>query len=373
MKDVTLLLTTNGTTPDPGKTVTVTLPSGLTWSDGTTTPKVFTTDASGNVTLTGIKATSAAGTPTITATSSTGPTAAAVVTVTPATTSAHTYIPGNPVWNWSSVPSGATAIGNGVFLAQNGDLYQNNTVIASGVTSANHVFAPGPGPRITWVNASGGHNSTDGGATVTNYPAVPTGSTAIGNGMFLTPSGEVWSTNAPLVVNGVPLTGVTSAIYELPDSSGRLNYVTSTGGHTYIPGNPTVWNWSSVPSGATAIGNGVFLAQNGDLYQNNTVIASGVTSANHVFAPGPGPRITWVNASGGHNSTDGGATVTNYPAVPTGSTAIGNGMFLTPSGEVWSTNAPLVVNGVPLTGVTSAIYELPDSSGRLNYMAGPTC
>jgi hypothetical protein len=50
--EVILNLTTDGNTPDPGKIVTVVLPAGLTWSDGTSGAKVFTaTDASGNISI----------------------------------------------------------------------------------------------------------------------------------------------------------------------------------------------------------------------------------------------------------------------------------------------------------------------------------
>ncbi|MDN4641618.1 hypothetical protein QCD70_15300, partial [Agreia sp. PsM10] len=112
LKDVTLLLTANGTTPDPGKIVTVTLPSGLTWSDGTTNPKVLTTDANGNITLSGIKAKGAAGNVSIAATSSTGPQTSAVVTVTAATSNAYNATDKSAGVLRPNVPANSTPIGN---------------------------------------------------------------------------------------------------------------------------------------------------------------------------------------------------------------------------------------------------------------------
>jgi hypothetical protein len=53
--DITIHAAQNGA-PAAATPVTVTLPAGITWSDGTTGPRVMTTDASGNVVLTGLKA-----------------------------------------------------------------------------------------------------------------------------------------------------------------------------------------------------------------------------------------------------------------------------------------------------------------------------
>ncbi len=70
LKDVIIQSTTDGTTPSPASTtVSVTLPSGLIWSDGTTGTKSFTTDSNGQVVLSGIKANSTSGTKNIKAAS----------------------------------------------------------------------------------------------------------------------------------------------------------------------------------------------------------------------------------------------------------------------------------------------------------------
>lgn len=54
--DITVHAATNGTPAPAGTPVTVTLPAGLTWSDGTTAPRTLTTDANGDVVLSGLKA-----------------------------------------------------------------------------------------------------------------------------------------------------------------------------------------------------------------------------------------------------------------------------------------------------------------------------
>jgi hypothetical protein len=53
---VVVQATTDGTTPAAGGVITVTLPPGFTWADGTSAARNFVADASGNVTLPGIVA-----------------------------------------------------------------------------------------------------------------------------------------------------------------------------------------------------------------------------------------------------------------------------------------------------------------------------
>ncbi|MFJ2503708.1 hypothetical protein [Microbacterium sp. NPDC087592] len=52
---------TRGGAPAPGEPITVTLPAGLTWSDGTTTPRTLVSDANGEVVLSGVLAGNANG------------------------------------------------------------------------------------------------------------------------------------------------------------------------------------------------------------------------------------------------------------------------------------------------------------------------
>lgn len=62
----TVNVTTDGA-PAVGVAVTVTLPTGFTWSDGTSAPRQFTTDSSGNATVTGVVGPARPGTYAVTA------------------------------------------------------------------------------------------------------------------------------------------------------------------------------------------------------------------------------------------------------------------------------------------------------------------
>lgn len=81
LDDVVIRATTDGTAPNAGALVTVTLPAGLSWPDGTSTPRVLPTNASGEVTLSGLVASEANGTHAITASNGALSTSAPVTVV----------------------------------------------------------------------------------------------------------------------------------------------------------------------------------------------------------------------------------------------------------------------------------------------------
>jgi hypothetical protein len=292
LKDVTIQATTDGTTPAPaGTLVTVTLPSGLTWSDGTTAPRVLPTNANGQVVLSGVKATSGSSSGTISATagavSAVGP-----VTIVPGGTAYNgnigdggNYTGGSPA---PGIPSGSTAIEGGLFLAPNGDLFtQAGQLIASNVTSAASAQYTATTNRwlVGYVSGGTAYNGNIGGGG--NYtggsPAsgIPSGSTAIEGGLFLAPNGDLFTQAGQLIASNV-----TSAASQYTSSTNRwlVGYVSGGtayngnigNGGNYTGGSPA----SGIPSGSTAIEGGLFLAPNGDLFtEAGQLIASNVTSA----------------------------------------------------------------------------------------------
>jgi len=79
LKDIVLKVTTNGTaSPTAGTLVSVILPEGLLWSDGTTGPKALPTDANGEVVISGVKATGTDGDRSVSASFGTGSALASV-------------------------------------------------------------------------------------------------------------------------------------------------------------------------------------------------------------------------------------------------------------------------------------------------------
>ncbi|WP_278103351.1 hypothetical protein [Microbacterium proteolyticum] len=191
---------------------------------------------------------------------------------------AHYYDANGPVrLTFSDVPAGSQAIGYLAFLSSTGDLRQNGTLVATGVTSATaHRYDDTTWHNTaTYVDASGGHYFDANGPVRLSYNNVPAGSKAVGYLAFITPSGD-------LVLNGTVVdSGVLSATAQRYDDATWHNtttYVTASGGH-YYDANGSVRRSFTVPSGSKAVGHLAFLAPNGDLSVNGTSVDTGVLTA----------------------------------------------------------------------------------------------
>lgn len=360
--NVTIQATTDGSAPvAPGTLITVTLPAGLTWSDGSTGSRVLPADANGQVLLTGITATTAVGSPAITA-STTGATASAPVTVTVQESLAVAWTSSGVGGNYPSVPANSTPLGAEYFLAPNGDLYYGNTVVQSGVVSATgYTNAINGAYTLNYATATGA-GALAGGASNT-YPNIPVGSEAIGAEYFLAPNGDLYYGN--IVVS----TGVTSATGYSNANNGAytVNYVTSAGA-VAVTESGAVNDYSSVPAGSVAVGAEYFLAPNGDLYLGNDVVATGVTSAEGYSNANNGAyTVNYVTANGGFALA--GTSFNEYTDVPPGSVAIGAEYFLAPNGDLYVGNQ-LIASGVP-----SAVGYSNTNGGAytVNYIQNPIC
>ncbi len=180
-------------------------------------------------------------------------------------------------YTFLSVPADSKPLGDTAFLAPNGDLYVGNVLVSTGVTSAGvPSLDSGNNSWTPYVSSAGvaGVYSRDDGQTFT-FPAVPVGSTAIGDATFLAPNGDLYVGNS-LAASGVTSVGVPSL-----DTSNNswTPYISSTGiASIYSRTNGQSYTFPSIPLGSTPISDTTFLAPNGDVYVGNTLIASNVTS-----------------------------------------------------------------------------------------------
>lgn len=330
-------LTTSSGAADPGKSVTITLSGGFVFDDGSTS-WVGTTGADGTVTVPVVRIPAAGGSGSVSASSgSMG--ASATLSGTPNGTAYFRGADG-VAKEYPTVPAGSTAVGRNAFLSPTGDLYIEGVVVASGVTkaqadanSANQTivgFIAGgvasyygptgtistfpsipadatPLGRDSYLAPDGGlwiqntliatgvtsavarpnsNNQTvigfiaDGIASfygptgaVSTYPAVPAGSTAVGRNVFLAPNGDLYEGNTVIASN------VSKAFADLNSANVTgIGYI--SGGVAYYRGpTGTSAPFPAVPAGSTPVGRNIFLAPNGDMYESNTKIASGVSSS----------------------------------------------------------------------------------------------
>lgn len=368
--EIVLILTTNGTDPDPGKSVTVVLPAGLTWSDGTNLPKVFSsTDVNGNISIpAGQIVASTPGDHTITATASTGVSASAPASFAPNLVAKDWHSAGGLIATFA--PAAAVAIGWNFFLGPDGTLYHGDGPIATNVSSAvgdtlgdastglldGVAFVDGNGVAQVWQ-----WNPSDGAIGTAAFPGVPTGSTAVGWSFFLASNGDLYYGDT-LVDSGVTsavaeqIIGPTDAVTYVSNGQGKVHLVSSSD-----PANPVTGNFPpAVPLGGTAVGHNFLLAANGDLFHSSGVlVASGVTAAVGDqlgdLTTGATDGVSFIqNGVAGSWEwlplTPGTPTFTAFASVPAGSTPVGWNFFLAPGGLLYHGNDLIAQNVVGAVG-----------------------
>jgi hypothetical protein len=281
---VVVTATANGA-PAPGETVSVVLPSGYTFSDGSTTYSAVT-GPTGTVTLPDIVLPASGGSASMTA--STGAaTASATLITTPNTTAGETAgsDPVTPVGN-GQIPAGSTAVGFRYYLAPNGDLYyRDGSRVATGVTSAKSIYANGV--EFVSFQTSAGSFETSGAdqpVTPVGNGQIPAGSTVVGFRYYLAPNGDLYYRDGSLVA-----AGVTSAKSIYANGVEFVSFQTSAGSFETSGADQPVTPVGNgqIPAGSTVVGFRYYLAPNGDLYyRDGTRVTTGVTSAESIYANG---------------------------------------------------------------------------------------
>ena len=380
--DVVVRATTDGTTPvAAGTLITVTLPTGLTWEDGSSGPRVLPANGSGQVTLSGIQAGPAASNPVITA-SATGANASAPVSVAAAsgpfafvsirgTNSADGPFPG--------VPLGSTAVGDRYFLTSDGTLlYADGTTvetIATGVTDAEMYVTPDLRFIANYSTSAGGFYVVRGGAAGGGqFPGVPAGSTPLGDRYWLTSDGTFLYSDG--FTTETIATGVTDANgYVTPDGRYVADYITSAGAFYVVRNGATFGGqFPGVPAGSTSMGDRYFLTPDGSLMyataQGSEVIATGVTAASAYVTPDGRYVADYITSAGAFYVIRNGQTATGpFPNVPAGSTPLGDRYFLTSDGVLLYSNG--VTTETIATNVASASTSiLNDGRYIVDYVVG---
>lgn len=332
---VTIQVTNESGDPAPDSSVTVTLPDGLSWNDGTSGSKSFVTDGEGRVHLNDVEAVGAEGNYQITAALENGTSAVGSVSVLPQ--SFAKFGGGDTVVDrYGQVPQDATALPGRYFLADNGSLYYGDTVIATGVTSAVGYFAEGS-DQVSYVSDGVGYWYTKGEQQGTASD-IPADSTAVGVNYFLTDDGRLYHGNV-LVDSGV------SSAVGWYSSNDWVTYVRSDGVTVVAAQDDIIDEFRSLPTGTTALGGNYFLTPDGDLYYAGeaTPMATGVTSAEGWNTAGS-DVVNWVDASGGHLATE-SQVLENFD-VPIDAEAHSGNYFLTPNGEVYHGSEGIVRENV---------------------------
>ncbi|QWL28562.1 hypothetical protein E2R33_08110 [Rathayibacter toxicus] len=363
--------TVDGTAPDPGKTISVTLADGYTFADGTTTYS-GTTDANGLITLPDIKVPAKGGNSNFKA-SSDSLAATAPVSSTAAAGKAFQVTSSNYTVTSSGVPDGSTPLAYNAYLSPNGQVWINGAN-RSGTHVVSKAAATGDQGQtsVSWTDSDGKAYQV----SSTNYTVgssnVPDNSTPLAYNAYLTQSGEVWINGAKRsgthVVSKAAATGDNgNTSVSWTDSDGKAYQVSSTNGYTVAS--------SGVPDNSTPLGYNAYLTQNGQVWINGAN-RSDTTTTKHVVskAAATGDQgqtsVSWTDSDGKayQVSSTNGYTVASSN-VPDNSTPLGYNAYLTQSGEVW-------INGAKRSGthvVSKAAATGDNGQTSVSWVDEPTC
>ncbi|PPI56317.1 hypothetical protein [Rathayibacter toxicus] len=371
--------TLDGTAPDPGKTVSVTLADGYTFADGTTTYS-GTTDANGLITLPNIKVPLGKKSSSFGATSD-SLSASAPVTATAYAVRKYVKAPGGSTGASSIIRPGykdAKAYGDQIFLTSDGQLLNGAPsgapeVIGTNVTSVSQIeYDSKDNLFLNYVTKAGdvrnykrdAGNTTGASSLTTSSQA---GATAYGDGIYLTSGGDLYFGSQAIGGNVVSVSQVN---YDNADGI-YIDYVTSNGTvrQFFKMGGQTTGTSSPITTGktgATALGDSYYLDSSGEIFFGTTSVAKNVASASQIqYDSQNGIYMDYVTTSGDvylYYKKSGAATGTSTLKASgfTGATALGESMFLTSDGKLYNASELIA------TDVTSASQIAYDSKDGLS-------
>ncbi|ALJ18701.1 hypothetical protein [Microbacterium sp. No. 7] len=304
--------------------VTVSLPDGLIWSDGTTAPREFTSDSAGQIVLTDLATPANSGIYALHAVAENA-TATAAVTVT-GSSSAPT------VWQnfrrtsldrdttYANIPAAATPLGNNYFLLD-GTLYWGNdqhvggVVVATGVTDT--IAFHGNDMDFASVLVGGVWTSYRGKDVDATYGAVPASAQKLENNYFLDDT-TLYFKNTVVSTNVVAARGWHGGNADYADVLIDSTWASYAGTGVYEV-------YPAVPASAAPIGNKYFL-DGTTLWFKNSIVTTNANAAVGFRSPDQDYAdvllgSTWVTYREGD-------VFETFGSVPATARALGNHYFL---------------------------------------------
>lgn len=322
----------NGSQPVQGASVVVSLPSGYTF-DGGSSSNSGVTDASGKYAVPPINIGVGASDNSITATAG-SLVANTLVTVAP-NTNALGASQTNPIaQTWANTPKGAKPVGANYFLSANGELWFENTRVATGVVTAVGVFHRGYNAQYAdYVLSNGRKYRAKWSGVEAEYDKVPAGMRPVGQRYFLSDAGDlVWDTDAK------PVTGNVRSVVAWADNDEIFADIElTTGVLVRAHDENIIATFSPMPENAVPIGADYFLSPDGDLfYQANFVAAQVASAAGWYHRARNAPYADYMTQSGKalraweHRPRDNA-----YTNVPAGAKPVGGFYYLASNGDLY--------------------------------------
>ncbi|AND17343.1 hypothetical protein C5D07_14485 [Rathayibacter tritici] len=361
--------TTDGTTADPGKVVTVTLSDGYTFADGTTSYS-GTTNANGLITLPDIKVPAKGGDSSFGASSDTL-SASAPVSSTSTSSLYRRNLTTGSVDGPDTVPGDSTVVGNYASLAPDGTLHEfdNATAVAKKVTSAVSQVGNNGNRYVTYIIGTTLYRKNLNTGTSDTTDTIPADSTVVGNTVSLAPDGTLHQLGEKTAI----ATGVTSALAEIGGNNGTyVTYIVGTSLYRKTLSTGAVSDPDTVPKDSIVVGNTVSLAPDGTLHQLGvtTAIATGVTSAVAQIGSNNETYVTYIVGTSLYRKNLSTGKVDTSDTVPANSTVVGNLTSLAPDGTLHQLGTTTAI----ATGVTSAVADInPANNDSYVTYVKPAC
>lgn len=269
-------------------------------------------------------------------------------------------------WNFNNVVPWSKPVGDGYFLSTSGYLYFGDTLVLTGVASAQGIRGTDGYSYVSYVTQSDGiarlKRQTDSSAW--SYTNVVPWSNPVGAGYYLSSSGNLYYQNT-LVASGV----LSAAGYKNLAGVDRVDYIIWTNPmvRQIQQGNGSYWSFASIPPiGTRPLGNSYYLTRSGELYHENTLVASGVQDALGRLGSDGLDYIDYVLVSDGVPRTKRQADSSSWSftnAVPW-SYPVGDGYFLSSSGSLYFGNTAAATNVASARG-----YLGEDGMSHVNFVA----
>jgi hypothetical protein len=265
---------------------------------------------------------------------------------------------------YDSVPTDAQALGGNYFLRPNGDLYYGNTIALTGVASAAAAMRAGQaGHFANAILSSGGSVTLQGAQTYSTLPSTGAGATPLSANYYLAGT-SLWY-NEELMA-----TDVASAVAGATGEGDRATVVLSTGGSLVFLDGVQESADPTTGAQATALGSNYFLTAGGYLYYGQTLVVSGVASAQvqHTgAAAGPEAAADVVLVGGTAQEYRGTTLEATRTGVPAGAIALGASYYLLGDDLYYQ-------DAIVQTGVASAITQGGDQTQEwVNFVLSGIC
>ncbi|AZZ49995.1 hypothetical protein C5C31_08785 [Rathayibacter rathayi] len=350
--------TTDGSTADPGKVVTVKLANGYRFADRSTSVS-RTTGTDGLITLPDIKVPARGGDSTFSATSDSLSASAPVKTAFKSD-GAYVANKNGAGKKHAKVPGDATPLQGNYFLKGN-TLYHEDTVVASDVEKAAGYNTGGSTDYVAYVTTNGKAWLAKGDGPGSEK-AAPADSTPLAGNYFLSKDGALYHAGTEVASDVKRAAG-----YNAGDTNDYVAYVKNDGKAWLAKGDGPS-STKAAPDDSTPLQGNYFLSKDGALYHGGTKVADKVKKAAGYNTGGSTDYVTYVTTDGKAYIAQGDGPGSEHTSVANDSTPLAGNYFLSKDGTLYHGDKDVETDVVDAAG-----YNAGNDDDYVTYTKANKC